>query len=65
MSKRRPGEPRFGNATIGAIGVVVILVLTLGSFQLESLPVVGAGPKYEAYFSEAAGLADGLSLIHI
>ena len=59
MSKRRPGEPRFGNATIGAIGVVVILVLTLGSFQLESLPVVGAGPKYEAYFSEAAGLADG------
>lgn len=59
MSKRRPGEPRFGNATIGAIGVLVILVLTLGSFQLDSLPVVGAGPKYEAYFSEAAGLADG------
>lgn len=59
MSKRRPGEPRVGNATIGAIGVIVILVLTLGSFQLDSLPVVGAGPKYEAHFSEAAGLASG------
>ena len=33
MSRRKPGEPRFGNATIGAIGVITILVLTLGSFR--------------------------------
>lgn len=59
MRKRRPGEPRVGNATVGAVGVVVILLLTLGSFQLDSLPVVGAGPKYEAHFSEAAGLSSG------
>ena len=59
MSKRKPNEPRFGNATIGAIGVIVILVLTLGSFRLDALPIVGAGPKYEAYFSEAAGLSGG------
>ncbi|KAA0919047.1 MCE family protein [Dietzia sp. ANT_WB102] len=59
MTKRRPDQPRVGNATFGAIGVIAILVLTLGSFQLDSLPFVGAGPKYEAYFSEAAGLTDG------
>ncbi|MFN3602544.1 MAG: MCE family protein [Dietzia sp.] len=59
MSKRRPNEPRFGNATIGAVGVVVILVLTTTAFMLDSLPFVGAGPKYSAHFSEAAGLTDG------
>lgn len=59
MSKRKPGEPKFSNAFIGTIGVVVILVLTFTSFNLDSLPVVGAGPKYTAYFSEAAGLSDG------
>ncbi|MGN7155206.1 MCE family protein [Dietzia cercidiphylli] len=59
MSKRRPSEPRFGNATIGAVGVVVILVLTMTAFMLDSLPFVGAGPKYSAHFSEAAGLTDG------
>lgn len=59
MSKRRPGEPRFGNATIGAIGVLLILVLTATSFSLGSLPFVGSGPKYTAHFSEAAGLTSG------
>ena len=59
MSRKRAGEPRVGNATIGAIGVLVILALTAGSFMLDSLPVVGAGPKYTAHFSEAAGLTDG------
>ncbi|MBB1034058.1 MULTISPECIES: MCE family protein [Dietzia] len=59
MSKRKPSEPRFGNATIGAVGVVVILVLTMTAFSLDSLPFVGAGPKYSAHFSEAAGLTDG------
>ncbi len=62
MSPRKPvraGEHRIGNATIGAVGVVLILALTAVSFMLDSLPLVGAGPKYTAYFSEAAGLADG------
>lgn len=59
MSKRKPGETRFSNATIGIAGVVVILALTATSFLLDSLPFVGAGPKYTAYFSEAAGLQGG------
>ncbi len=59
MSKRSANEPRFSNATIGTIGVLVILALTVVSFRLDALPIVGAGPKYTAYFSEAAGLTDG------
>lgn len=59
MSSRKANEPRFSNATIGAVGVVLILVLTATSFMLDSLPFVGAGPKYTAHFSEAAGLTDG------
>ncbi|MBB0967849.1 MCE family protein [Dietzia aerolata] len=59
MSKKKAGEPRFSNALIGAVGIVVILALTIGSFMLDAIPIVGAGPKYKAYFSEAAGLSDG------
>lgn len=59
MSKRPAGATRFSNPLIGALGVVVILVLTFTSFNLDSLPIVGAGPKYTAHFSEAAGLDDG------
>ena len=59
MSKKKAGEPRFSNALIGAVGIVVILALTIGSFMLDAMPIVGAGPKYKAYFSEAAGLSDG------
>ena len=56
----RPADkPRFGNALIGFIGIVVILAVTAMSFMLDSLPIVGAGPKYRAYFSEAAGLTSG------
>lgn len=59
MSPRKPGESRVSNPVIGAVGVLVILALAGASFVLDSLPIVGAGPKYEAYFSEAAGLTDG------
>lgn len=59
MSKRKADEPRFSNAMIGAVGVLVILALTAASFMLDAIPIVGAGPKYKAHFSEAAGLTDG------
>lgn len=56
---RKSGEKRVSNAVLGVIGVVVVLALTWTSFVLDALPVVGAGPKYTAYFSETAGLTDG------
>ena len=59
MSSRKAGDTRFGNATIGAVGILVILALTAASFMLDALPIVGAGKKYTAHFSEAAGLTDG------
>lgn len=59
MSKRKADEPRFSNPMIGAVGILVILALTAASFMLDALPIVGAGPKYKAHFSEAAGLTDG------
>lgn len=56
---RKSGEKRIGNASLGLLGIVVVLALTATSFMLDAIPFVGAGPKYTAYFSEAAGLADG------
>ncbi|EOM76495.1 putative Mce family protein Mce4C [Rhodococcus rhodnii LMG 5362] len=43
----------------GAIGILVIVLLTVAAMSLDSLPIVGAGSKYKAEFSEAAGLTSG------
>ncbi|MDQ1178907.1 MULTISPECIES: MCE family protein [unclassified Rhodococcus (in: high G+C Gram-positive bacteria)] len=49
MTKRKP-------AVLGALGIFIILMATLSAFFLDSLPIIGAGSKYTANFSEAAGL---------
>lgn len=54
--KRKAGEYRLSNPVLGIIGVVVIIALTIASFSTDAFPVIGKGPKYTAYFSEAAGL---------
>lgn len=45
--------------TIGAIGLVLIVVLLWTAFNASSLPIIGGGTTYSAYFSEAAGLRHG------
>ena len=45
--------------TIGAIGLVIIVVLVWGAFNAAKLPIIGGGTGYTAYFSEAAGLVPG------
>jgi phospholipid/cholesterol/gamma-HCH transport system substrate-binding protein len=45
--------------TIGAIGLVIILVLLWAAFNASKLPIIGGGTKYSAYFTEAAGLVPG------
>lgn len=45
--------------TIGAIGMVLIIVLLWAAFNASSLPIIGGGTQYSAYFSEAAGLRKG------
>jgi phospholipid/cholesterol/gamma-HCH transport system substrate-binding protein len=45
--------------TIGAIGLVLIVVLLWASFNAGSLPIIGGGKSYSAYFTEDAGLRAG------
>jgi phospholipid/cholesterol/gamma-HCH transport system substrate-binding protein len=42
--------------TIGAISLAVIAILVFLAFNAQSLPIIGGGTVYQAYFSEAAGL---------
>jgi len=41
---------------IGAISLTVIAALVFLAFNAASLPIIGGGTVYQAYFSEAAGL---------
>jgi len=44
---------------IGLVSMAVIAVLLVLAYRVDSLPVVGLGPEYQAQFSEAAGLDSG------
>jgi phospholipid/cholesterol/gamma-HCH transport system substrate-binding protein len=50
-SRRRP-------AVAGGLGIFIIVMLVASAFFLDSLPILGAGSKYTAEFSEAAGLKE-------
>ena len=50
---------RRSPAATGALGIVLILLVTMSAFFLDSLPIIGAGTKYTAEFKEAAGLKAG------
>lgn len=52
-------EQRRSPATVGALGIVVVLLATMSAFFLDDLPIIGAGATYRAEFSEAAGLRPG------
>ena len=45
--------------TIGAIGLVLIIALLWAAFNAESLPLIGGGTTYSAYFKEDASLRSG------
>jgi phospholipid/cholesterol/gamma-HCH transport system substrate-binding protein len=56
-------SPRIGKSfssrnptPIGAIGLVFILVLLVAAFNAASLPLIGGGTVYSAYFTESANL---------
>lgn len=42
--------------TIGALGLVMILGLLWAAFNASSLPIIGSGTSYSAYFTEDANL---------
>ena len=41
---------------IGAISIAVIVVMILGAFRAQDLPLIGGGDTYTAAFSESGGL---------
>lgn len=43
----------------GALGIVLILLATISAASISDLPYLGAGSRYSAEFSEAAGLRPG------
>jgi len=47
-------SPRF----MGALGLLLVVLVTLSAFFVDRLPIIGAGVEYTAEFSEAAGLDD-------
>jgi phospholipid/cholesterol/gamma-HCH transport system substrate-binding protein len=56
-------SPRIGRSfssrnplPIGAIGLVFLLVLLYAAFNAASLPLIGGGTEYSAYFTESANL---------
>lgn len=46
-------------ATVGAVTLVLIVLVSLTAFNADRLPLIGGGTTYEAYFTEAAGLVSG------
>ncbi|MFI1919060.1 MCE family protein [Nocardia sp. NPDC020380] len=52
LGKRSP-------AFMGGLGLVMVLLVTMSAFSLDKLPILAAGTKYTAEFSEAAGLKSG------
>ncbi|MBF6333685.1 MCE family protein [Nocardia transvalensis] len=46
-------------AFMGALGLFMVLLITVSAFSVDKLPLLGAGTKYTAEFSEAAGLKKG------
>ncbi|MBB4134860.1 MCE family protein [Gordonia humi] len=57
--KSRRFAGRRSAISIGSIGLLVLIMVSVSSFYLKDLPLLGAGPKYTAVFSEAAGLKSG------
>ncbi|AYF73602.1 MCE family protein [Nocardia yunnanensis] len=44
---------------MGGLGLLMVVLVTMSAFNLDKLPLLGAGTKYTAEFSEAAGLKKG------
>ncbi|MEU9129676.1 MCE family protein [Kitasatospora sp. NPDC048540] len=45
--------------TVGAVGVLLLLLCTALAYRADSLPLIGRGTGYTAEFTEAAGLRPG------
>lgn len=44
---------------VGLVGLLIVLLLTVLAYNVDSLPLIGGGTGYTAYFTESAGLGPG------
>jgi len=44
---------------VGAVGLLVLTLLSLVAYNADALPLIGGGTSYSAFFTEAAGLRSG------
>ncbi|MFC1436111.1 MCE family protein [Streptacidiphilus sp. N1-3] len=44
---------------VGLVGLLIVVLLALLAYNADSLPLVGGGTGYSAYFTESAGLTPG------
>jgi phospholipid/cholesterol/gamma-HCH transport system substrate-binding protein len=44
---------------VGVVGLLVVALIAWAAFNANSLPLIGGGTGYTAYFTEAAGLTPG------
>ncbi|QRY61711.1 MCE family protein [Gordonia sp. PDNC005] len=57
--KSRRFAGRRSATGIGGLGLLILIMISVSSFYLKDLPLLGAGAQYTAAFSEAAGLKPG------
>ncbi len=57
--KSRRFAGRRSARSIGLLGLVVLVMVSVSSFYLKELPLLGAAPQYTVRFSEAAGVQPG------
>jgi phospholipid/cholesterol/gamma-HCH transport system substrate-binding protein len=50
---------RRSPAFMGVLGLAMVLLVTVSAFFLDRLPIIAAGTKYTAEFTEAAGVKKG------
>ncbi|MFC0316385.1 MlaD family protein [Gordonia phosphorivorans] len=57
--KSRRFAGRRSARSIGILGLAVLVMVSLSTFYLKDLPLLGASPQYTVQFSEAAGVQPG------
>ena len=59
MARYRTAFSERNKVVVALVGIFAMLLVFLGTFYADSLPVVGGGKIYKAHFAEAGGLRSG------
>lgn len=59
MARYRTAFSERNKVVVALVGIFAMVLVFLGTFSADSLPVVGGGKVYTAHFAEAGGLRSG------